>query len=50
MSRQGKVVLLSPQPNVAKVLEMTQVDQILPVFYDFEQARQAVAPAPTAPG
>ncbi|HKA38113.1 MAG TPA: STAS domain-containing protein [Thermoanaerobaculia bacterium] len=50
MSRQGKFVLLSPQANVAKVLEMTQVDQILPVFYDFELARQAVAPARTSPG
>ena len=50
LSRHGKVVLLSPQPNVAKVLDMTQVDRILPVFYDFEQARRAVAPERTAPG
>ncbi|HEV8118827.1 MAG TPA: STAS domain-containing protein [Thermoanaerobaculia bacterium] len=50
LSRHGKVVLLSPQPNVAKVLEMTQVDQILPVFYDFELARRAVAQGRTAPG
>ena len=50
MSRQGKFVLLSPQPNVAKVLEMTQVDQILPVFYNFELACQAIAPARTSPG
>jgi len=44
MSRQGKVVLLSPQPHVAKVLETTQVDQIVPVLYDFEEACRAVAP------
>ena len=50
MSRQGKVVLLSPQPNVAKVLETTQVDRILPVVYDFEEARRAVRPAETPPG
>ncbi len=42
MSRQGKVVLLSPQPHVAKVLEMTQVDRIVPVVYDFDEARRAV--------
>lgn len=45
MSRQGKVVLFSPQPHVAKVLETTQVDRIVPVVYDFEEARRAVAPA-----
>jgi anti-sigma B factor antagonist len=44
MSRKGKVVLFSPQPHVAKVLETTQVDQIVPVVYDFEEARRAVAP------
>ena len=49
-SRHGKVVLLSPQPNVAKVLETTQVDQILPVLYDFDEARRAVAPAGPASG
>lgn len=45
MSRHGKMVLLSPQPHVAKVLETTQVDQILRVVYDFEEARRAVLPA-----
>ena len=50
MSRHGKVVLLSPQPHVAKVLETTQVDRILPVVYDFEEARRAVRPAGTPPG
>ena len=42
MSRQGKMVLLAPQPNVARVLQSTRVDEILDVFYDFEQARQAI--------
>ena len=42
LSRQGKMVLFSPQPNVARVLQSTQVDQILDVFYDLEQARQAL--------
>jgi anti-sigma B factor antagonist len=45
MSRQGKMVLLAPQPNVARVLQSTRVDQIVDVFYDFEQARQAVRSA-----
>jgi anti-sigma B factor antagonist len=43
MSREGKLVLLSPQPQVARVLQTTQVDQVLDVFYDFEQARRAVS-------
>src|SRR5262249_44994756 len=42
ISRQGKMVLLAPQPNVARVLQSTRVDEILDVFYDFEQACQAV--------
>jgi anti-anti-sigma factor len=50
MSRQGRVVLLSPQPHVAKVLETTQVDQIVPVVYDFEEARRAVRPTEKTPG
>jgi anti-sigma B factor antagonist len=50
MSRQGKVVLLSPQPHVAKVLETTQVDQIVPVVYDFEEARRTVLPDGSTPG
>jgi anti-sigma B factor antagonist len=47
MSRQGKLVLLSPQPQVARVLQITQVDQILQVFDDFEEARRAVQPSPS---
>ena len=45
LSRHGKMVLLSPQPHVARVLETTQVDQIVPVIYDFEEARRVVLPA-----
>ena len=44
MSREGKMVLFAPQPNVAKVLETTQVDRILPVLYDFEEALRVVRP------
>jgi anti-anti-sigma factor len=41
-SREGRLVLLSPQPNVADVLARTQIDQIIPVFRDFNAARSAV--------
>jgi anti-sigma B factor antagonist len=45
MSRQGKIVLLAPQPHVARVLQNTRIDEIVDVFYDFEQARRAVRTA-----
>lgn len=44
-SRQGKLVLLKPQPNVADVLARTQIDQLIPVFSDREAALVAVRPA-----
>jgi anti-anti-sigma regulatory factor len=40
-SRGGRLVLLSPRPNIADVLTRTQIDQIIPVFYDFAAARAA---------
>ncbi len=43
-SRQGRLVLLSPQPNVADVLARTQIDQLIPVFTDLATARTAVRP------
>src|SRR5260370_21254111 len=48
MTRQGKLVLLSPHPQVSRVLQITQVDQILQFFDDFEQARRAVRPPSSA--
>src|SRR5215510_13919523 len=50
MSRQGKIVLLAPQPHVARVLQNTRVDEVLAVFYDFDQARQAVRPVSPSRG
>jgi anti-anti-sigma factor len=41
-SRGGRLVLLSPKPNVADVLIRTQIDQIIPVFDDLAKARAAV--------
>jgi anti-anti-sigma factor len=40
-SREGRLVLLSPRPNVADVLMRTQIDQIIPVFGDLTAARTA---------
>jgi anti-sigma B factor antagonist len=41
-SRQGRLVLLKPRPNVLDVLVRTQIDQIIPVFSELGQARVAV--------
>ncbi|HEY7513314.1 MAG TPA: STAS domain-containing protein [Thermoanaerobaculia bacterium] len=41
-AKEGRLVLLSPRPNVADVLARTQIDQIIPVFGDFASARTAV--------
>jgi anti-sigma B factor antagonist len=42
MSREGRLVLLKPQPNVADVLMRTQIDQVIPVCGDLASARTAV--------
>jgi len=44
MSRTGMLVLYSPTPAVARVLQATQIDQIVPVYYDLGEARRALAP------
>jgi anti-anti-sigma factor len=44
--REGNLVLLSPQPNVASVLAMTRIDQILPVCRSLEEARAQVRSVP----
>lgn len=36
--RKGKLVLLNPQPNVAKVLAATRVDQVVPVCMSLDEA------------
>jgi len=43
--RDGYMVLLNPQPNVAEVLRSTAIDRVLPIFYDVEEARIAVRTA-----
>ena len=37
--RQGALVLLSPQPNVARVLAASRIDQVIPVCYSLDEAR-----------
>jgi anti-anti-sigma factor len=44
-SREGRLVLLKPRPNVADVLMRTQIDQVIPVCGDFDAARTAVLAA-----
>ena len=48
--RAGNLVLLNPQPNVARVLASTRIDQILAVCQTLEEARLQLrsAPAPLA--
>jgi anti-sigma B factor antagonist len=46
--RKGKLVLLSPQANVEKVLETTRVNEVVSVFHDFDAARHAVHEAALA--
>ena len=36
--RKGSLVLLNPQPNVAKVLAATRVDQVVPVCTSLDEA------------
>ncbi len=43
-SKGGKLVLLSPTPAVEKVLKVTGVDTLMPIFGDLDAAIQAVAP------
>src|SRR5262245_11462740 len=44
-SRQGRLVLLKPRPNVHDVLTRTSIDQIIPIFGDLQEARTAVLAA-----
>src|SRR5262249_16350033 len=46
--REGSMVLLNPQPNVAKVLMSSRIDQIIPVCYSLDEARVRVSSAPSA--
>jgi len=36
--RKGKLVILNPQPNVAKVLAATRVDHVMPVCKNLDEA------------
>jgi anti-anti-sigma factor len=42
MARQGRLVLLSPRPNVHDVFVRTSIDQIIPIYPDLPAARAGV--------
>lgn len=42
-SQGGKMVLLNPQGNVAEVLEITGIPQIIPIYVDLESAKVGVS-------
>jgi anti-anti-sigma factor len=46
--RQGNLVLFNPQPNVAKVLATTRIDQVLPVCMNLDEAYTRVLGGPLA--
>lgn len=43
-SRQGKVVLLSPKPEIEEVIRVSGIDSLMPVHDDAESAIGAVRP------
>jgi anti-sigma B factor antagonist len=42
-SKGGKLVLLSPDPNVVAVLKSARIDTLIPVLHDLNEAVAAVA-------
>ena len=42
-SQGGKMALLNPQRNVAEVLEITGIPQIIPIYTDLESAKIGVS-------
>ncbi len=41
--RGGKMVLLSPDANVTKILEMSSIDSLIPIHRSLDEARRAVS-------
>jgi len=46
--RKGKLVVVSPQPNVERVFETTRVNEVITVFHRFDDARRALREAAEA--
>ena len=42
-NKNGRMILLSPQPNIEKVLRTSGIDTIIPIFHDRKAAEDAVA-------
>ena len=41
--RGGKMVVLNPDTNVTKVLEMARIDSLIPIYRSLDEARRAVS-------
>jgi anti-sigma B factor antagonist len=41
--RGGKMVLLNPDTNVTKILEMARIDSLIPIHRSLDEARRAVS-------
>lgn len=46
--RKGKLVVLSPQSNVERVLKTTRISEIVAIYHDLADARRAVSSAAKA--
>jgi len=46
ISKRGKIVLLSPRPNVEEVITITGIDELIPIYRDEASAIAAVIPTP----
>jgi anti-sigma B factor antagonist len=46
-ARHGNMIFLNPQPNVARVLASTRIDQLIEVCYDLDDAVARVKTPPT---
>jgi anti-anti-sigma factor len=44
VSKRGKIVLLSPRPNVLEVIMITGIDELIPIYQDEAEAIAAVLP------
>lgn len=45
-SKRGKIVLLTPQPQVEEVITTTGIDGLIPIYHDEAEAIAAVIAAP----
>jgi anti-anti-sigma factor len=46
LRRGGKFAILSPDPNITKVLKVASIDSLIPILHERTAALDAVLPAP----